>query len=156
MTDSIFTPLNLPKAPLKIQKNKLGQHKVWEPIRKKWLVLTPEEWVRMHVVFYLKEHFGVPFSYMNTEYGIQSQGQQQRCDILVTSESLKPFLLVECKAPKIPVNDKVANQICNYNYMIGAHYLFLTNGIQHLFYQLDKEGGMKVVANLPKWKLLTI
>lgn len=152
MTDALFTPLNLPKAPLKIQKNDLGKYKVWEPIRKKWLVLTPEEWVRMHVIYYLKNLYKVPFSYMNTEYGIQSQGQQQRCDLLITSQSLKPFLLVECKAPKISINDKVADQICNYNYMVGAQYLFLTNGIQHLFYQLDHNGQMKIVDNIPKWK----
>lgn len=147
----ILTPLNLPKAPLKLKKSIGDEIFVWEPIRKKWLLLTPEEWVRCHVIYFLNSRYDVPLSFMKTEFAFEINKKIQRCDILTYSKKMNPQILVECKAPEVKVDDKVADQICAYNYKVGAQYLFLTNGLDHLFYEISGTSEWRPVEGLPSW-----
>jgi len=105
---------------------------IWDPIRKKWLVAVPEEWVRQHCIVYL-EALGFPKSNMTTEAGIQTGFKQKRTDVVATKAG-KPIILVECKAPTVKLSQATFNQAFNYNQSVDAAYLWLTNGKQHLYW----------------------
>lgn len=142
---NLMVPLNLPKANLKLRRSRSNEIQVWEPIRKKWLILTPEEWVRMHVLYYFHDSYGVPLSRIQSELGFQINKKTQRCDLIILNKELKPYILVECKAPEVKINDAVQDQVYAYNYQIGAQYLMLTNGLIHDFYILNKKGNIEKI-----------
>lgn len=103
---------------------------VW---RKKDVLLTPEEWVRQHVLFYFKNQLGVPESLIAVEREIQFNRQRKRFDVLIYHPDGFPLLLTECKAPHIPLKANVISQIAVYNQVTDASYLFITNGLQHMY-----------------------
>ena len=105
-----------------------GQTMVWDELRRKWLVLTPEEWVRQHVISWLIERKGVPALRISQEYPVNINGQHQRADIVVMNNTAKPHILVECKAPEVDIDEEVARQAMRYNAIVGARYVLLTNG----------------------------
>ena len=105
---------------------------IWDPIRKKWLVAEPEEWVRQHCIAYLHT-LGYPKSNMTTEAGIRTVFKQKRTDI-VANKGGKPIILVECKAPAVKLSQATFNQAFNYNQSVKATFLWLTNGMQHLYW----------------------
>lgn len=105
-------------------------------IRKKWLVLTPEEWVRQHVIRFLTEQKGYSKSAINSEVAVEINGMKKRADVVVFRKE-KPFLIVECKAPEIPITETVFDQIARYNLELDAAYLMVTNGLQHYYCQMD-------------------
>ena len=94
-----------------------------------WLILTPEEWVRRHVVGYLVECKGVPPTSIREEYPVELNGQPQRADIVVFGPDAKPALLVECKAPEVAVDSEVVSQAVRYNSIVRAPTLMVTNGL---------------------------
>jgi hypothetical protein len=108
------------------------QEFIWDPSRKKWLVCTPEEWVRQHAVQWLKL-FGFAFEIMQMEGCLKTLHKSKRSDILIYKGG-KPWLLVECKAPSVKLSQETFNQAFNYNQTLKAPYLYLTNGLQHLFW----------------------
>jgi len=129
--------LNLPRAPLRLsRKNEVIS--VFCVVRKKNLVLTPEEWVRQHIIHYLIHQLETPVGLISSEAGIKVNTLDRRCDILVYGNDKKVKVLVECKAPDISINEKVLHQIAHYNSKIQADYLWLSNGIHHKFYFLDR------------------
>lgn len=101
---------------------------MWVPTRG-WLVLTPEEWVRRHVVAHLVERMGVPITSIVEEYPVLLNGQNQRADIVVVGPDAKPWLLVECKAPEVAIDRDVVAQAVRYNSVVGASQILLTNGV---------------------------
>lgn len=105
-------------------------------IRKKWLKLTPEEWVRQHVVRFLIEEKKYSPSAINTEIIVLINGMKKRADIIVFKKE-KPFLVVECKAPTITITQETFDQIARYNLELGADFLMVTNGINHYYCQMD-------------------
>lgn len=105
-------------------------------IRKKWLKLTPEEWVRQHVVRFLIEEKKYSPSAINTETIVLINGMKKRADIIVFKKE-KPFLVVECKAPTITITQETFDQIARYNLELGADFLMVTNGINHYYCQMD-------------------
>lgn len=151
MSKDLMVPLNLPQATLKIKRSGT-QFQVWDVLRKKWLILTPEEWVRQHIIHYLNSELAIPFSLMNVEYGIKIKSALQRVDILVRDNTKKPVLIVECKAPDVRINEHVESQISSYNYLIGAPFLFMSNGINHFFYKLSENKNWEQLAEIPVWK----
>lgn len=126
--------LNLPQADLKIKNAQ-----VWDPLRKKYVPLTPEEWVRQHMIFYLTKHLGYPEGRMTSEYTVNYNGMKKRCDILFFTQDLKPNLVVECKAPDQKINENTFYQIARYASALKAKILILTNGIDHYCAEINLE-----------------
>ena len=137
-------PLNLPVFAYKIQPSQ-GSYYIFDVIRKKYVRLTPEEWVRQHFVHYLTEHLSYPPSLVRLEPWVQYNRCQHRADILVYDRAAKPLLLVECKAPDVPLNHATWRQIARYNASVNAQLLVMTNGIQHLCWQLDYAQGRHIL-----------
>ncbi len=141
--------LNLPEAPLQLAKRGTQPY-VWDAIRKKHLVLTPEEWVRQHLIFYL-QGLGYPTSNMALEGGFQQNQTTKRTDILVYKNG-KPTVLVECKAPQVKLTQSALDQASRYNLHYKAHYLFISNGLVHYCAKthLDK-ASFTFLNQLPKY-----
>ncbi|GAB3646729.1 type I restriction enzyme HsdR N-terminal domain-containing protein [Echinicola sediminis] len=132
------TALNLPKTEFQLE-NAQGKLTIYDSLRKKFLVLTPEEWVRQHIVYYLIEFKQYPKSLFALEKGVKYNRLNKRFDILVLNREGKPFLLVECKAPEVKLNQRVVEQVCVYNKTLGAKYMAISNGIQHICLEYDEE-----------------
>ena len=111
---------------------------IYDSARKKWLQLSPEEWVRQHWVRYFMENKGYFASALLCEKKIELNGQTKRIDLLVTEKSL-PKILVECKAPHIQLTEKTFEQTARYNSVIGAEKIILSNGIHHIFAKYENE-----------------
>ncbi len=105
-----------------------GDVEVWAPQRGIWLRLTPEEEVRRRVVHHLIERLGVPATHIVEEYPVMLNEQPQRADIVAVDKQMKPWLVVECKAPEVPITQSVIDQVVRYNSVIGACQVVVTNG----------------------------
>lgn len=107
-----------------------GQTMVWDELRGRWLVLTPEEWVRRHLIAYLVQECGTPLHSVCQEYAVSVNGQPQRADVVVCDVQGQPLLLAECKEPKVAIDSAVRDQAMRYNAVVGARYVILTNGVK--------------------------
>lgn len=123
--------LNFPTYKFKTKREQDINY-VFDIIRKKYVVLTPEEWVRQHIVHYLITEKKYPQSLIALERGLTVNGRKKRFDILVFNKNGQPHLLIECKSPEIEVNKAVFEQIAIYNSQFKASYLLLSNGLQHI------------------------
>ena len=128
--------LNFEHYPMSI-KNKENKRYIFDVIRKKDLLLTPEEWVRQHCIQFILQEKKYPVSLINVEKSIQVYGQMKRYDIIVFTPKGKVKILVECKAPHIPLDQAVFDQIARYNLQVDSEFLMVTNGLQHIYCQLD-------------------
>ncbi len=130
--------LNFPKFDYRFKstENKVS---IFDIIRKKFVILQPEEWVRQHCVHYLITQRNYPKSLINVEKELTINGLKKRYDIVVFNPDGSIFLMVECKAPKITINQATFDQIARYNLKINALYLMVTNGINHYYCQMDFE-----------------
>lgn len=137
---SFIVPLNFPKANLKLTKEGDLIY-VWCIIRKKKLLVTPEEWVRQHVVHYLIEQLKIPIGRIASEFTINVNDLTRRCDIVVFDEFGKPKMIVECKASEIAITENVFYQIAQYNNPLQVEYLMMTNGKDHVYAKVDYETG---------------
>ena len=104
--------LNFPKYILLI-KNKENKPYIFDRIRKKWIICSPEEWVRIHCVHYLTETKGYPRSWIRIEQELRVYGTRKRFDLVLTDSNMNPFILVECKAPSVKLNQKAFDQGCS-------------------------------------------
>jgi hypothetical protein len=120
-------------------KNNENKVSIFDEIRKKFVILTPEEWVRQNVVRFLIEEKKYSKSYINVEKLIKINGLSKRYDIVVFQPDGKLFLLIECKAPEVPISQNTFDQIARYNMVLDAKYLMVTNGLNHYFCQMDYE-----------------
>mgnify|MGYP001185120670 FL=1 len=122
--------LNFPEYLFRF-KNSENKVLIFDEIRKKFVALTPEEWVRQHVVKFLLEEKKYPKSYINVEKNIKINGLTKRYDIVVFNPDGSIFLLVECKAPEVSITQNVFDQIARYNLKLNAQYLMVTNGLNN-------------------------
>ena len=123
---------------------------VWDSLRETYLVLTPEEWVRQHLIRLLVERGGVPPGNVSQEYPVALSGAAQRADVVVTGRDGRPCLLAECKAPDVPLGREVFAQAVRYNSVVAAPYVLITNGLLHCCSSLDRSTGRyAVVEGLP-------
>lgn len=129
-------PLNLPPYPFKL-KHSEGVTYIFDEIRKKFLVLTPEEWVRQHFVQFIINERNYPKSLIRLEGGLKLNTLQKRSDIVAFNSKGEKILMVECKAPHIPINQKVFDQIARYNIIHRIPLLAVTNGLQHYYCTID-------------------
>jgi len=123
-----MTPLNLPTYSFKVKKSE-GKVWIFDPSRKKYVVCTPEEWVRQHFINYLIQDHRYPKSLFRIEGSLAYNTLQKRSDILVHDRLGKPWMLIECKSPSIKLSQRAFNQVAIYNMTIGAKYIAVTNGI---------------------------
>jgi|SRR4051812_6622885 hypothetical protein len=120
-------------------KNSENKVAIFDEIRKKFIILTPEEWVRQHVVRFLLEEKKYPKSYVNVEKIVKINGLTKRYDIVVFQPDGSIFLLVECKAPAVAISQSTFDQIARYNMSLNAVHMMVTNGLNHYFCQMDYE-----------------
>ncbi|MAW16463.1 MAG: restriction endonuclease subunit R [Flavobacteriaceae bacterium] len=111
---------------------------ILDPIRKKFVLLTPEEWVRQHVIQDLMDK-GISKTRLSVEKKFEVMGKQKRFDVVVAGANASIALLVECKAPEVPITQLTFDQIARYQLALKANYLMLTNGLQHIYCQIDYE-----------------
>ncbi len=143
--------LNFPKYPLQI-KNSENRTTVLDLIRKKHLVLTPEEWVRQHVLHFLISEMKYPKSLINVEKQIKLNGTTKRYDIVVYRNDGSIFLIVECKAPKVNVTQDVFDQIARYNLELKSQFVMVTNGLNHYYAIIDyKNQCYHFLRELPEY-----
>ena len=131
--------LDLPPFDAKFTQSATNQSLIWDGLRRKHVVLTPEEWVRQHVVHYLINHLGYPRGLLALERGLRYNQRQKRTDLLALNPNGRPLLLVECKAPAVAIDGTVARQATTYNHTIGAPLLLLTNGLVHYCWRVNFE-----------------
>lgn len=131
-----MTRLNLPPFEIKLRGTK-AQPQIFDILRKKYIALTPEEWVRQHFVHFLVEHKGYPAALMANEIQLKVGEKTLRADSVLYSRDLKPRMIIEYKAPHIPITQKVFDQISIYNMLLHVDYLVVSNGLQHYICQMD-------------------
>ena len=128
-----YPALNLPPVRLRASRRE-GEERVWDALRGCWLLLTPEEWVRRHIIGWLCGEAGIPPAHIVQEFPLTLGGTRQRADIVVTGHGQHPVLLVECKAAEVAIDRCVLDQAVRYNSVVQAPYLMLTNGLRHYFF----------------------
>jgi len=146
--------LNLPTYKFKI-KSKENKQVIFDIIRKKYVVLTPEEWVRQHFIHYLIEEKKYPISLIAVEKKLTLNNLTKRTDILVFNNKGNHDIIVECKAPSIKINQNTFDQITRYNLKLNANYLVVSNGLQHYYCKMDKINETYVfLETIPNYKSL--
>jgi len=130
--------LNFPSYLFKV-KNRENKRYIWDVIRKKYIQITPEEWVRQHVIHFLIEEKNYKPQWMSVEKQFTVNGQHKRADIVIYDKKLNPYIVVECKAPSVKITQETFDQIARYNLSLNAKYLMLTNGLQHYYCEMDFE-----------------
>lgn len=120
--------LHFPQPDLRLREAN-NSLQVWDVVRKKWVALTPEEWVRQHLIHFLRDHRGWSESLMAVEKKLTHNGLNRRPDVVVYTSEMKPLLLAECKAPDVAISQAVLDQAVMYNRALGVSYVLVTNGI---------------------------
>ncbi len=131
-------PLNLPRYEIKVKKAS-GRLAIFDILRRKYVALTPEEWVRQHFVHYLIEHLGYPSGLMANEKQLQIGDKHLRCDTLLYNRDLQPQMIIEYKAPSVALTHRVFDQILTYNLLLHVDYIVVSNGLQHICCKTDYE-----------------
>lgn len=134
-------------------KNKENTTYIFDPIRKKFVVLQPEEWVRQHVVQFLLLEKGYPKSLIQVEKQIKLHQTTKRYDIVVFYPNGNIHLLVECKAPSVAITQNTFDQIARYNLKLSAELLMVTNGLEHYYCKIDTDAkNYQFLRDIPKYK----
>lgn len=128
--------LNFPSYSFRLKSNE-NKTLIFDIVRKKYVVLTPEEWVRQHVVHFLIEEKKYPVSLIAVEKQLKVNSLNKRTDIIVFNKQGTPEVVIECKAPAIQTSQNTFDQIARYNLSLEANYLMVTNGLEHYFCQMD-------------------
>ncbi|MBT8257054.1 MAG: type I restriction enzyme HsdR N-terminal domain-containing protein [Bacteroidia bacterium] len=118
-------------------KNRENKALIFDEVRKKFVVLNPEEWVRQHCIQYLIQNKKIPKSLINAEKQLKVNDLNKRYDIVAFHPDGRIFLIVECKAPSVSINQETFDQIARYNLSLNADYLMITNGLDHYFCRMD-------------------
>lgn len=146
--------LNLPSFAAKV-KEKDGKPVIFDPVRRKYVALTPEEWVRQHFVNYLVTDKGYPKELLANEVPVKLNGTAKRCDTVAYNRFLAPLMIVEYKAPTIEITSAVFDQIVRYNMVLHVRYLTVSNGISHFCCKIDYENlTYSFLEGIPKYGIL--
>lgn len=136
-----FPVLNLPAADLSITYDENGSATVFDPLRRRRVRLTPEEWVRQHFTSYLIHQLGYPAGLLGNEVTITLNGMTRRCDSVLYGLDKQPRMIVEYKAPTVALTQRVFDQVWRYNTVLRVEWLILSNGLKHIVCHLDKATG---------------
>ena len=146
--------LNLPQYEIKISE-KDGKRMIFDFLRKKYVALTPEEWVRQHFTHYLVEHKGYPKGLLGNEIELQIGDKRLRCDSILYNKVALPQMIIEYKAPTVPLQQKVFDQISAYNLLLRVDYLIISNGIEHYCCKMDyKHQKYLFLQDIPDYEKL--
>jgi hypothetical protein len=146
-------PLNLPPYPIRIKEEENGTY-IFDVIRKKFLLLTPEEWVRQHLVHFLVEEKKYPRTIIQLEGGLKLNNLQKRSDILIFNNIGQKIVLIECKAPSVKISQETFDQIARYNFVHQVKWLVVSNGLQHYCCEIDfQQQSYRFVEELPEYSL---
>ena len=141
--------LNLPIAALKTKLVE-GTTQVFDQVRKKYLVLTPEEWVRQHFIHYLNQEKNYPLGLMGVEKMVKYNSMKTRADIVLYTTDGKPNMIVECKAPDVEITQDTFNQIARYNFKLRVEFLVVTNGMKYYCCKMDyKTNDITFLKEIP-------
>ena len=144
--------LNLPEFEFRI-KQENDKNLIFDEIRKKYVRLTPEEWVRQNIIRYLVEYKHYPGQLMKIEATIANHLIQFRGDVIVYNRQITPVLIVECKAPEVSINEEVFNQVLRYNLKLHVKYLMVTNGLKHHCFQIDAvKNAYQFLSEIPDYR----
>ena len=146
--------LNFPEYEFSI-RNVAKKTQIFDQTRKRYYVLTPEEWVRQHLVEFLVHERNFPRSLLEIEKSLTLNKMQKRADLLVRDKSGNPILLAECKAPDVKVTQKTFDQAGRYNMVFRVPYLLITNGVEHFCAQIDfSRNSYKFLRDIPSYEEL--
>ena len=129
--------LNLPPYELRVRRGTQGRHEIYDFLRRRYVALTPEEWVRQHFVHFLVEHKGYPKGLLANEVELRVGEKRLRCDSLLYDKQLQPRMIVEYKAPDVELTQRVFDQITTYNLLLHVDYLVVSNGLSHYCCRMD-------------------
>ena len=153
--DSEMSALNLPTFDTKITETD-GKRQIFDTLRRCYVALTPEEWVRQHFVHYLLDYKGYPTALMGNEIAITLNGMNRRCDTVVYDKALKPRVIIEYKAPTVKITKEVFAQISRYNLILKVDYLIVSNGLQHYCCKMDYEKNtFTFLQEIPQYNKIT-
>ncbi len=143
--------LNLPKTELKIAI-KDDKQLVFDILRRKYVALTPEEWVRQHFVHHLIRDKGYPAECIGNEISLTLNGTRKRCDSVVYGRNAQPVMIIEYKSPQVEITQQVFEQISRYNIRLRVEWLIVSNGLQHYCCHIDYESGTyRFVEDIPAY-----
>ncbi len=144
-----MTQLNLPAFDFRmVRKN--SKTLIFDPFRKSWFVLTPEEWVRQHFLMWITEELDYPKGLIAVEASLKYNTLTMRADAVVYSRQGNPLMLIECKAPQVKITQHTFEQAARYNYSFRTQYLALTNGMEHYCCRIDLTNGKVIfLENFP-------
>lgn len=131
-----MNPLNLPPYDIKVSE-KDGKRLIFDELRRRYVALTPEEWVRQHFVHYLIGHLGYPAGLLANEVELKIGDKRLRCDSILFDKQAHPQMIIEYKAPNIQLTQRVFSQISAYNLLLHVDYLIVSNGMQHICCRMD-------------------
>ena len=139
---------------IKIRKKPQG-NEIFDTVRKKWLILQPEEWVRQHFIRFLLKEKSFPSALLQIEGGLSLNQTKKRSDILVYAQSGEKLMVIECKAPSVNITQATFDQAARYNSVYKAKWLVITNGLNHYYAQIDHHNkAFKLVEDLPVYSHL--
>lgn len=149
--------LNLPPCDLRTRLNPTNSlQEIWDKQRRRWVKLTPEEWVRQHFVGYLISVMHYPAGRIGNEVGIRVGKLERRCDTVVFGDDGKPLMIVEYKAASVTLTQQVFNQVSRYNIALQVDWLVVSNGLQHYCcHLLREEGRWEFLQGIPDYQALT-
>src|ERR1700733_6182263 len=143
--------VNYPQHQYKIRETELKREEIWDDVRRLWVSLSPEEWVRQNFLQFMIQVLHYPAPYIAVERKIQLGDVKKRFDILVYNKAAKPWLMVECKSKEVKMNKKILNKVLNYNIALPVPYLIITNG--EYCYAYHRDGvGIKELEALPEYE----
>ncbi|MBE9485302.1 MAG: type I restriction enzyme HsdR N-terminal domain-containing protein [Bacteroidales bacterium] len=147
--------LNLPSYEFRLKKDD-GQVRIFDEVRKKYVALTPEEWVRQHFIMYLINQKQVPAGLIILEKKLIMNKMSRRPDILIHNRQGEAVMIVECKAPEVNITQDTFDQVARYNSVLSVQYLVVTNGLQHFCCQMDYKGNTyRFLEDIPEYNEMT-
>ena len=147
--------LNLPQRIFNVKVTQQGNRVIFDRLRRRFVTLTPEEWVRQNFVEFLIADRGFPAGLMSNEMSLTQNGICRRCDTVVTDQHGSPMVIVEYKAPSIKITQTVFDQICRYNMVLQAKYLIVSNGLQHYCCKIDyAHNSYSFLPDVPSYNAL--
>lgn len=146
--------LNLPEYNIKIAERN-GKKVIFDILRRKYVALTPEEWVRQHFVHFIIERKGYPQTLIANEVELKIGNKSLRCDSVLYDRNMQPRMIIEYKSPSIELQQKVFNQISTYNLLLKVDYLIVSNGMQHYCCKMDYENQKYVfLEEIPDYEFI--
>jgi hypothetical protein len=149
----VLPSLNFPNYNFRIRKKENDTHEIFDKVRKKFVALTPEEWVRQNLLEFMMEEKKFPLSLLAIEKQLILNNTQKRTDVLAYNNKLQPLLIAECKAPEIKLDIHTLTQALRYNLVYNVSYLVITNGLDHYFFYKDETNtGWKQGEDFPSYE----